>query len=185
MVKEYHFSLNEDEYSLFDKKFVEPLDLHNNNGSGNELAFVISTFNKTWDDKDPNGDTYSFYRAIEFAETILKEVIKSIKSLAKAKQISTTYPPEGDVIYLDRYIPIGEFLVNTPINFIGSPSKRGGYQITSVKSENGGNKKLFPEKYRDFNDINNPINGMTFCNHSGFLASFVTKDDAKRFMNTI
>lgn len=186
LVKEFHEGfLSSFEYELFDKKFIEPIDYNDNNGGGNQLAFAISVFNKTWDNNDPNAQTVNFFEAVKFATVLLKRVIKTIKALSKAKKIALYSFPDGDTIYLDEYAPITEFLVDSEVMFVGSPSMRGGYQIISIKDSTGNNKKLFPERFRGYNPDGNTSNeyGMTFCHSSGFIASFIDKEHAKKFMD--
>lgn len=186
LVKEFHEGfLSSFEYELFDKKFIEPIDYNDNNGGGNQLAFAISVFNKTWDNNDPNTQTVNFFEAVKFAMVLLRRVICTIKALSKAKKIALHSLPDGDTIYLDEYVPITEFLVDSEVMFVGSPSMRGGYQIISIKDSTGNNKKLFPERFRGYNPDGNTSNeyGMTFCHSSGFIASFIDKEHAKKFMD--
>lgn len=184
VAKNYHFWFSEEEYNLFDKKFVEPIDLHDNTGCGNQLSFVISTFNKKWDSDDPNDDVTQFYKALELATSIIDEQVMYIRSLAHAEYLSRDESLiKGDVLYLDQFAPVSEFLVSGNINFVGSESKRGGYQITAVRSEEGGNKKLFPYKFRGLNTPGEYNEyGMSFCHSSGFLANFCDKNAAQWFM---
>lgn len=184
LVREFHHGmLNSFEYELFDKKFVEPIDYNDNLGGGNQLAFAISVFNKTWDNDDPNAQTVNFFDAVKFATVLVKRILKTISALSKAKKIALNSIPEDDTIYLDKYAPISEFLVISDVKFVGSPSMRGGYQIISVKDDTGANKKLFPEQFRGYNpDSGTNEYGMSFCHSSGFLASFDTEENARSFM---
>ena len=105
-------------YELFDKKFIEPLDWYDNNGSSNQLAAVIYSFNKPWDDNTPGTD-FRFFSAVKLAMTILEQYISSIRALARAKSLALSSKVDGETIYLDRYAPVSEFVSGNPdINFI-------------------------------------------------------------------
>ena len=185
VVRDFHENfLTEDEYELFDKKFVEPLDWYDNNGGTNHLASVIYSFNKPWDDNTPGTD-FRFFTAVKLAMTILDQYITSIRALARAKNLALSAKVEGETIYLDRYAPINEFVSGSPdIKFIGAPSIRGGYQVVAVKNQKGENKKLFPESIRglSFGQFEYNDDGLNFCHSSGFMATFRDKEAAKEFM---
>lgn len=186
VVRDFHDGfLNDYEYELFDKKFVKPLDYHDNNGSGNQLAFVIGSFNKNWDDENVNTDV-RFQAAVNFATIALEQYIGSIRSLAKAKEIAVKCKPDGETIYLDKFAPISEFFsADENVKFIGAPSLRNGYQIVAIKNKEGKNKKLFPEYLRGWNPGEGMYNeaGINFCHSSGFICVFRDKQCAKEFMD--
>lgn len=185
VVKAFHEDfLSDEEYDLLDKKFIEPIDYHDNCGSGNQLSYVISMFNKNWDDADPNTD-FKFFEAVEVASTILSKAIGNIRSFAKAKYIAKKQTIDVDAIYLDEYAPIGEFFADDPrVLYIGSPSMRGTYQMITVKDPQGVAKKLFPERIRgvSYPDGVYDGDGLSFCHPSGFMATFNTKESAKKFI---
>lgn len=185
VVKAFHEDfLSEEEYNLLDKKFIEPVDYHDNCGSGNQLSYAISMFNKNWDDADPNTDS-KFFVALEVASTILTKAIENIRSFAKAKKIAEEQVVDVDAVYLDKYAPIGEFFADDPkVLYIGSPSMRGTYQMITVKDPCGVAKKLFPERIRgvSYPDGVYDADGLSFCHPSGFMATFDTKEHAKKFI---
>lgn len=188
VVRDFHKGfLTEDEYELFDKKFIEPLDWYDNNGSSNQLAAVIYSFNKPWDDNTPGTD-FRFFSAVKLAMTILEQYISSIRALARAKSLALSSKVDGETIYLDRYAPVSEFVSGNPdINFIGAPSLRGGYQIVAVKNPKGENKKLLPESIRglSFGQFEYNDEGLNFCHSSGFMATFRDKEAAREYMNSL
>ena len=188
VVREFHEGLlTEDEYEILDKKLIEPTDYHDNNGSGNNLSYAISVFNKNWDDDDPNSDP-RFFKAVDVATAILEKFIENTKSFAKAKNIASQQTIEGHVIYMDKYAPIGEFFADNPnVLYIGSPSLRGTYQLITVKDPAGVAKKLFPENIRgiSYPDGVFDTHGLSFCHPSGFMASFKDKEAAKKYIEYI
>lgn len=188
VVKEFHDGfLSEDEYSILDRKLIEPTDYHDNSGNGNTLSFAISIFNKNWDDADPNNDP-KFFEAVEVASTILEKFIDNVRSFAKAQDIAKQQIVEGNAIYMDKYAPINEFFADDPkVLYIGSPSLRGTYQILTVKDPCGVAKKLFPERIRgiSYPDGVYDQDGLSFCHPSGFMASFKDKETAKRYIENL
>ena len=187
VVKAFHEGLlDEDEYQIFDKKFIEPIDYHDNCGNGNMLSSVISTFNRNWDDPDPNID-FRFHEAMEVAAPILKKAIENSKSHAAAKRAADKQVIEGNAIYMDEYIPINDFFAEDPnVLFIGSPSMRNTYQMITVKDPKGVAKKLFPENIRGTSlpDGLFDKDGLSFCHSSGFMATFKSKAAAKKYIET-
>lgn len=185
VVKAFHEDfLSDEEYNLLDKKFIEPVDYHDNCGSGNQLSYAISMFNKNWDDVDPNTDS-KFFAALDVASAILTKAIENIRSFAKAKKIAEDQTVDVDAVYLDKYAPIGEFFADDPrVLYIGSPSMRRTYQMITVKDPCGVAKKLFPERIRgvSYPDGVYDADGLSFCHPSGFMATFDTKEHAKKFI---
>lgn len=188
VVKAFHEGfLNETEYELLDKKLIESLDEHDNCGRGNELSSVISSFNKNWDDPDPNMYT-RFFDAVDLAYKILEKFIDNIRSFAKAKRIAGEQIIEGNAIYMDMYAPVNEYFADNPdVLYVGSPSLRGTYQMITVKDPRGVAKKLFPEEIRGISYPDGVFNddGLSFCHPSGFMASFKDKESAKAYIEKI
>ena len=188
VVKSFHEDfLNETEYELLDKKLIESLDEHDNCGGGNELSSVISSFNKNWDDPDPNMYT-RFFDAVDLAYKILEKFIDNIRSFAKAKRIAEEQIIEGNAIYMDVYAPVNEYFSDNPdVLYVGSPSLRGTYQMITVKDPRGVAKKLFPEEIRGISYPDGVFNddGLSFCHPSGFMASFKDKESAKAYIEKI
>lgn len=186
IAKEFHDGfLSEEEYSALDKKLIEPLDAHDNNGCGNNLSLAIAMFNRNWDDNDPNIDS-KFFEAVDVATVILTKAIENAKSLAKAKQIAEKQTIDGNAVYMDRYAPVNEFFSDNPdVLFVGSPSLRGTYQVISVKDPLGVSKKLFPERIRgtSYPEGVYDEDGLSFCHPSGFMATFKDKEYAKKYID--
>lgn len=188
VVKEFHDGfLTDEEYSILDRKLIEPTDYHDNSGNGNTLSFAISIFNKNWDDADPNNDP-KFFEAVDAASAILEKFIENARSFAKAQEIAKQQTIDGNAIYMDKYAPVNEFFADDPkVLYIGSPSLRGTYQILTVKDPCGVAKKLFPERIRgiSYPDGVYDQDGLSFCHPSGFMASFRDKETAKRYIEKL
>lgn len=193
VVRAFHEGfLSEIEYRRLDEKFIQGIDLHDNTGCGNTLSHVISCMNYSWDENPPdkltNNGLDRFQKAVDFATMVLEAEIRSCKAIIKARDIAAKQYLTGYTVFMDTYAPVGEFYINNPdIKFVGSPNDRGGYQVVSCRNANGDMKALFPKSLRGMDrGIKNPDkNGMVFCHPSGFIASFIDKEHAKRFMNVM
>ena len=187
VVREFHEGyLNDTEYELFDKIFVEPIDYTDNTGAFNQLSQAIKNFNKQWDDDSPDNDLY-FDMALALARNILSSAIRNCRSSAHAKEIARGCSPDHNgVIYLDEYAPINEFFTyDDSVKFVGSPSKRGTYQIVCVKDGDKRDKAPFPKSIRGigFKPDEYDAEGLNFCHPSGFMASFKDMKTAKAWMD--
>lgn len=185
VVRAFHEGfLTEEEYLALDKRLIEPMDYHDNCGSGNQLSSAISVFNKNWDDPDPNNDP-KFFEAVDIASKILEKFVENTKSHCRAKAIAEKQIAEGSAVYLDEYAPITEFFAEDPnVLYIGSPSLRGTYQMITVKDPCGASKKLFPERIRGISYPDGVFDddGLSFCHPSGFMATFRDKETAKAYV---
>lgn len=187
VVKAFHHDfLTEDEYTIFDKKFIEPIDYHDNCGGGNQLSYAISLFNRNWDDPDPNIDK-NFFDAVNVATAILEKAIKNIRSFNNAMSIadSQVIDEETHAVYMDKYAPVEEFFAEDPrVLYIGSPSLRNTYQMITVKDPCKVSKKLFPERIRgvSYPDGVFDSDGLSFCHPSGFMATFRDKEAARAYI---
>ena len=187
VVRAFHEGyLNETEYELLDKSFIEPIDYTDNTGVFNQLSQAIKNFNKQWNDDTPDSDIY-FDMALSIARTILSSAIRNVRATAKAKDIARKYAPDHNgVIWLDAYAPISEFFTyDDSVKFIGSPSKRGIYQVVCVKDGDKKDKAPFPKSIRGigFKPDEYDGEGLNFCHPSGFMASFKDMETAKIWMD--
>ncbi len=169
------FGLTEDEYKMIDKSYIEPLDLHDNVWTGNQLALSIKALNGL-----PDGWNQAIYIMKIFFSAQIQRAKEASENARKAEE--AVQQIENHVIYLDEWAPVGSYpcVKESEAEFIGSPSSRGGYQITAIRLDIGKSKKLFPEIYRGKPATDK---GMTFCHPAGFMACFETKEKAYAFMN--
>ena len=173
--------LTEEEYQMIDRSYVEPLDLHDNTFTGNQLALSIKALNVGGN--NPEESMKAFQIAVNIMMTFFTAQIQRAKDASKTKEIAEAAVQhiDGITIYLNEYAPIGAYqcVKESKACFIGSPSARGGYQIVAIRTDEG-SKQLFPEAYRGKPDKSI---GMTFCHSAGFMACFETKEQAKNFMD--
>ena len=127
--------LGEEEALRFDEKFVQPLDINDNTGEYHELAAVIGLFNPPWDSKENPMD--AFNRAVDFAQTILKLKFQKVFSIARAKTIvqeAITKQQDG-IMIMEIGAPWKQFVEGTGVEFVISPSMRGGFNAQAVEEE--------------------------------------------------
>ena len=172
-------------FLTIDKEFVEPADIHDNTGRGNELSKLIKALNPNWDQPSgPDDVNKRFDKAVDIIMTLLEAQLDRVRSAEDLTAAATAalQQIDGVCIYLDRYIPIATDIriKESKVLFIGFPSARGGYQLTAIRLEDGSSKMLFPEEVRGYSGEPLP-SGMTFCHKAGFTASFVSREAAKRF----
>lgn len=175
--------LKEEEAEKFDESFVQYLDLSDNTGSRHEIAEVISLFNPVWDsEEDPNE---CFKEAVNFAKTILEKKFLRIESVERAEVIvkEALKQVEDNIAVLKTGVPWRRFIIGTDIEFVLSPSDRGGYTAQGVPIDRDSNelKIPFPESWRgkrddELKDISG-IGTLHFCHNSGFLISAHTLED--------
>lgn len=191
IVREFHEGfLTQEEYEAFDASWVKGIDLNDNTGCGNPAAFEIKCMNPTWDSPNSNTDIRVF-TAISKARDTLEYIIEHIYADCHARECAETTVDIADgCMYLEHYAPIGKYIApKDGIAFFGFPSNReiGKYSITSVKWK-GVNKALFPKQFRglsvktpNFAQINFNT-GLSFVHPNGFMATFDSKELAKKFM---
>ena len=159
-----------------DKKLIQYLDLFDNTGSENALAYAISLFNPTWD-SDSNGDK-EFLDAVEIAKQILIRMIDNEKKLIAAGLIvKEIYEQSSNkqIIIMDRYYPYKDVLPETEAIYVIYPSKRSGYvaQGVTINSHTIELKKSFPSEWKDHLPKH-----LKFCHNRLFLISSDTLEGA-------
>ena len=174
-------------FLTIDKEFVEPADIHDNTGRGNELSKLIKALNPNWNQPSgPDDVNKRFNKAVDIVMTLLEAQLDRVRSVEELTAAATAALEhiDGFTIYLDRYIPIAtdSRIKESKALFIGFPSARGGYQLTAIRLEDGSSKMLFPEEFRGYSGDPLP-NGMTFCHQAGFTASYVSREAAKESVN--
>ena len=66
----------------FDESFVQPLDLDDNTGCGNQLANIIAAYNPRWDGEDRPDDCFA--QAVALAQDMLAHKLEAIRSVQRA-----------------------------------------------------------------------------------------------------
>ncbi len=158
-----------------EKKLIEDLDLSDNTGSYNALAFAISLFNPL---KDESSADQEFKEAVKFAKIILKNIISREEQHLKDTELVKKYyseAPDKRIIILDEYLYTEDFLPATEAIYVIYPSNRGGYAAKGVPISAGTVKlkKPFPiswvEKLPPY---------LSFCHTSRFLIKANTLNEA-------
>ena len=178
--REYgRFFLPEAEAARFDEKFIQPIDVDDNNGTGNLLAVLLGSFNPTWDEENPDMDA-AFFEAVGVAEKILYHRLKSLAAVERGKEAvqKGLADMKDGVVVLPVYIPWKPVLVETSAEFVIFPSGRGGYSVQCIpKDYNGktGHKVPMPVAWRgkgvaELREISG-IADIKFCHASGFMAT--------------
>ena len=155
-----------------------------------QLATIISEFNPNWDEDVEADDR--FIQAVELADTIFENTIKSTISKVKAMEnVEKSIQDSKDgVMILDKYMPWKEILLNSSnnkaklINFVIFPSNRGGYNIYTVPEKIGSfeSRKLFPKEWAGLKDKElqkvTTVETARFCHNKCFICAVETKEDA-------
>lgn len=181
-----HF-LTESEAIRFDEKFIQPLDIDDNLGTGNPVAGLIGAFNPTWDsDQDPDE---AFMAALDVGQQLLWHRLKSLMAIERGKEAAeeALKKMEGTIVYLERYVPWKPILVPSEAEFVIFPSIRGGYSLQCVpKDFNGktGDKIPLPAGWRgrpaeELQKITG-VQDMNFCHASGFMATVDSLEGATK-----
>lgn len=165
-----------------DKTVCSKLDLTDNTGEYNMLSEVIGILNPFWtEDELSTDDTY--FAAVELAQKFLARYIAKGVSEEKARTEVEKYLENSSIkgmLILEKYVPWQYFVTShTELNLkvVIYPSNRGGFCAQIV--DNSGFE--FPKSWwGTMTENDSPVNGMTFCHSSGFLASFKTIEDAIR-----
>lgn len=176
--------LGEEEAKRFDEKFIQPLDFNDNTGEYHEVASIIGLFNPAWD-SDENCDD-AFRQAVEFASKILNMKFQKVFSILRAKEIVevAVQKQQDGIMVMEIGAPWKQFVAHTDIEFVVTPSLRGGFNAQGVDTD-GEERQLkcpFPECLRgktseELVEITG-IPTLHFCHNSGFLAATKTKEDA-------
>lgn len=177
--------LGEQEAIRFDEKFIQPLDINDNTGEFHELAAVIGLFNPSWDSDEDQDE--AFFKAVEFASTILELKFKKVFSIGRAKTIveAAIEKQQDGIMVMEVGAPWKQFVAHTGIEFVVSPSMRGGFNAQAVEEEIEEERRLicpFPEELRGKSaESLQEITGIVtlhFVHNSGFLAATKTLEDA-------
>lgn len=184
--KEYgHFFLPEAEALRFDEKFIQPIDLDDNSGTGHLLSNLLGSFNPSWD-SDDNPDE-RFFEAVEVAEKILRRKLESLAAIERGHLLveEALKHMENQVVVLKEYIPWKPVLIPSPAEFVIFPSARGGYSLQCIpKDFNGktGNKVLLPQSWygRPTDELVevSGVQDIIFCHASGFMATVASLEGA-------
>lgn len=168
----------------FDEGFVQPLDLDDNTGCGNQLAGVIAAYNPLWDGTESPDEC--FERAVNLAEDILRHKLESIYSVQRAADEvnEALRKMKGRIVRLERFAPWKQQLIPSKARFVVYPSQRGGWSAQAVPAAFGSPalKVPFPSHWAGAPEEDLPgisgIETLRFCHAGRFLITAGTQEDA-------
>ena len=174
--------LDEDSYKYLDNIFIKKMDAYDNayNDDPNVLSNAITTFYPAWDEEDTEeAQMKAFNKATDVAVALLRSHIDNATAKIRAKRLADDLSHEvyHTVVFLDQFMPIsGMFRSNPEVHWIGFPSNRGGYNISSVPGPYARNKSLLPKVHSS-----ELPEGMKFMHIGRFLANFDSKESAMKY----
>ena len=185
--REYgHHFLPQKAAQSFDEKFIQPLDIDDNKGTGNTLAGLIGAYNPTWDSSG-DGDT-AFEKAVEVAQSLLAHKLESLAAMERGHVVvrGALEKIQEGIVVLEYYVPWKPVLVPSEAEFVIFPSERGGYSLQCIpKDFNGktGHKVPLPRTWnaapaQQLQELSG-VPDVTFCHSSGFMCSVGSVEGAK------
>jgi uncharacterized UPF0160 family protein len=168
----------------FDESFVQPLDLDDNTGCGNQLAGALMAYNPTWDSDQAPDDCFA--RAVAVAQDLLEHKLDTIRAVQRAAgevQAALKKARHG-VVCLQRFAPWKQVLIPSDASFVVFPSQRGGWCAQAVPAAFGTTevKIPFPAHWAGAPQADLPglsgIETLRFCHAGRFLVTADTKEDA-------
>lgn len=186
--REYgRFFLPEAQAKSFDDKFIAPLDMDDNNGTGNVVATLIGAFNPSWDSNEDIEDCFT--EAALVARKILERRIETFAATARAeKAVKAALATMRDgLVVLPTYMPWKPVLIPTEAEFVLFPSARGGLSLQCVSKDTtgkAGNKVPLPTAWRgkpmdELRRITG-VEDVLFCHASGFMATVESEAGARK-----
>ncbi len=176
--------IGEKEAQRFDESFVQPIDLDDNTGCGNQLSVVIAAYNPWWDGGESPDECFA--RAVALAKDMLERKLETIRSVQRAAREVTT-ALEGmqrRIVRLKRFAPWKQQLIPSKARFVVYPSPRGGWAAQTVPAAFGSPapKTPFPEEWAGADAADLPaisgIETLRFCHTGRFIISTGTEEDA-------
>lgn len=169
---------------MFDRTFIQPLDIQDNQGGNNLLARAITQANPNWDSKKSSDEC--FFKAIDIAQFILQNEIDSMNSANRAKTIvkEALRNQHNGIVVLNIGVPWKNILIPQKIFYVVYPSNRGGFnaQAVPIDFETQQCKIPFPllwrgKKGQELSGLIG-IENMNFCHVGGYLLNANTKEGA-------
>lgn len=175
--------VSEKEARTFDETFVQPLDQQDNNGGTNMLCRAITQANPKWDEEE-DADT-CFFKAVDFAQFILENEIKSMHSTEHAEEtvLECLKYQQNGVVVLPQGMPWKALLIPSEALYVVYPSPRGGYNAQAVPCATDSQecKRPFPIEWRGKKEELSTVAGvddLTFCHIHGYLVGAKTEKAA-------
>ena len=173
----------EKEYDMFDKFFIRRVELSGKPNSGEpKLAYdMFGMFNPNWDEPESSVKE-RLDQAIEISTDIIDRQVRYTKSIAKASAMADTLREsesiQNGVVFMDVFCPLArEFEPDDSVQWLGYPSKRGGYAVRAINYDGTRIPKAeIPEEFRG--DL---LDDMMYCHPNGTLVDFKSKEACMEF----
>ena len=182
-----HFLLPEEEAQAFDEKFIQPLDMDDNHGTGNVVATLIGAFNPSWDSNADENE--AFEEAVQVAEKLLEKRIETFAAAHRGRAVAekALKQMKDGMVVLPCYVPWKPTLVGSEADFVLFPSPRGGMSLQCVPKDLTGkaaNKVPLPGAWRgktpeELREITG-VEDISFCHASGFMAAVGSEAGARK-----
>lgn len=182
-----HHLANAEVAKSFDEKFIQPLDMDDNHGTGNVVATMIGAFNPPWD-SDADMDE-AFEEAVEVAQKLLCHRLESMAAAWRGKkEVEKALVGMRDgIVVLPVYVPWKMVLADSAAEFVVFPSVRGNFSLQCVPKEASGKTGLkvpLPAAWRgrsaeELQQITG-VPDVTFCHASGFMAAVGSVEGAQQ-----
>ena len=168
----------------FDESFVQPLDLDDNTGCGNQLATLVMAYNPRWDSEESADECFA--HAVDVAKDMLARKLDTIVSIQRAAQEVTEAlgRMKRRVVVLNRFAPWKQQLIPSKARFVVYPSQRGGYAAQAVPASFGSPalKTSFPRHWAGAPEADLPglsgVETLRFCHVGRFIITAGTLEDA-------
>lgn len=184
-----HFLLPEEAAQSFDEKFIQPLDMDDNHGTGNVVATLIGAFNPSWDAKED--EDAAFAEAVEVGGKLLEKRIETFAAAVRGRAVAEKALKQmrDKIVVLPTYVPWKPVLVETEAEFVLFPSPRGGMSLQCVPRDLAGklgNKVPLPGAWRgkspeELREITG-VPDVSFCHASGFMAAVESEEGARKLV---
>ncbi len=177
--------LSEKQAAYFDEKFIQPLDIDDNTGTGHVLAVLLGSYNPVWDEERDSDE--AFFEAVAVAQSLLYNRLRSIAAVERGQdevKKALTEMKNG-VVVLKKYVPWKPVLIPSEAAFAVFPSPRGGFSVQCVPRDYAGktgNKIPMPPEWHaapaaELQRITGVVD-VTFCHASGFMCTVGSMEGA-------
>ena len=168
----------------FDEGFIQPLDLDDNTGCGNQIAGIIGAYNPCWDTKED--ENTCFEKAVDFALTILVKKFDHFLAVQRAyEEVGNALQNQKQgIVFLKRFAPWKQRLIPSKAKFVVFPSQRGGFSAQAIPLSFGTQELRvpFPAQWAGKPPEELPqisgVETLRFCHTGRFLITVDSYDDA-------
>lgn len=170
----------------FDAKFIQPIDIDDNKGTGNAIAGIIGAYNPNWD--EVSDEDAAFFEAVSVVKNILWHKLNSLQAVERGHVVvrEALEKMQGTLVELEKYVPWKPVLVESAAEFVVFPTERSGYSLQCVPKDflgKTGNKVPLPASWcaapADVLQKLTGVKDITFCHASGFMCAVGSLEGAR------